>query len=129
MPLFQSIIVTDGFNNLTTNSGPVDPNTEIMVRQPDGLMLSIGTYAEAKARSPPGSNRVTRRNGALLGFFGTPQIDNWLISYIPNPSYPPPAGPYEGPHGGKFRSKRSRSTKRSRSKKSRSKKSKRSRRH
>jgi len=63
---------------MATDLGQVSPNTEIFLWQPN-QMLSLGTFAQARARAPPGTNEIRGINGNLLGNFGTPQIQNNLF--------------------------------------------------
>jgi hypothetical protein len=118
---FQQITEVVGFNYMATDLGRVAPNTEIFLRQQNGNMLSLGTVAQAAARAPFGTTHVIGVNGALLGNFNTPQIQNNLFIRLP----PPMSAPRAGPNGGRRirrstrkygakRSRRSRKARRSR---------------
>lgn len=114
---FRQITQVAGFNYMATDLGPVAPNTEIFLRQ-NGNMLSLGTFQQAAARAPLGTDHIIGVNGALLGNFGTPQIQNNLFIRLPPPMGAPRAGPAggrRGRHSRKVRrSKGSRRSKRSR---------------
>lgn len=117
---FRQITDILGFNYMGTDLGQVTPNTEIFLRQANGNMLSLGTFAQAAARAPIGTDHIIGVNGALLGNFGTPQIEDNLFIRLP----PPMGAPRAGPAGGR-RGRRSRRVRRSR--KYRARKSRRSR--
>jgi hypothetical protein len=93
---FRRIIQIVGFNYMATGLGQVAPNIEIFLRQPNGNMLSLGTLAQARNRAPLGTNHVIGVNGAHLGNFGTPQINNNLFIRLPPPMSAAPAGPAGG---------------------------------
>ena len=40
------IVNNDGFNDLTTYYGRLDPNSEIILNRPNGRAVSLGTYAQ-----------------------------------------------------------------------------------
>jgi hypothetical protein len=116
---FRQITDILGFNYMGTDLGRVAPSTEIFLRQANGNMLSLGTFAQAAARAPFGTDYIIGVNGAILGNFGTPQIEDNLFIRLP----PPMVATRAGPVGGK--SRRSRRVRRSR--KYRARKSRRSR--
>ena len=107
---FRQINQVYGFNYMATNLGAVAPNTEIFLRQPNGNMISLGTFQQAAARAGYGNNHLIGVNGVHLGNFGTPQIDNNLFIYLP----PPMGAVRAGPAGGRSRRSRKYGAKRGR---------------
>jgi hypothetical protein len=113
--IYKQIINPTGFNDMVTEDGDVNPERRLYLRQPpNGHMLPLGTVTEAAARAGPGNNQVIGFNGAILGNFGTPQINDNLFILIPRPRN----GARPGPIGGR-RARRSRKRVRRSNKKAR----------
>jgi len=107
---YQLIDMVAGFNHMAVNGVAVAPNREIFLRQPGGAYLSLGSFAQAAARAPPGTNHVIGVGDVHLGNFGDPQIDNNLFVRV-QPGAPAAAAP---PAGGRSRRSKKYKAKRSR---------------
>ena len=79
---FQQINPVYGFSHMAVNGLDVEGNQEIFLRQPDGTYLSLGTRNQAEARTLPVPLIGGPPANLVLGFLGTPQIDNNLFIRI-----------------------------------------------
>ena len=79
---YRKITDVGGLNHMETDLGPVSDNTKIFL-QKDGMYINLGTLGEARSRAESyvgivDTNPLIGVNDDILGFFGTPEIDDNL---------------------------------------------------